>query len=113
MNRSQPEEPLNAPEISAILEDPKLSAFQKGEKLHDALYRMQNPRLSRAAELFAANRKRLGLPGSIQISGSPFFENPGVRVEFAVPNVGSFRDIAAALEKAAQSPDLESLFDIK
>jgi hypothetical protein len=113
MNKSQPEEPLDAPEISAILENPKLSAFQKGEKLQDALYRMKNPRLSQAAELFAANRQRLGLPGSVQISGSQFFENPGVRVEFDVPNAGRFRDIAAALEKAAQSPDLESLFDIK
>jgi hypothetical protein len=102
--------PLNNPEVPAILEDSRLSPFQKGEKLHEVLYRLRNPRLSRALDRFLAQKKLLGLPGAIRIVPHPFFETADLRVEFDAPDVERFRELAAALYQAAQLPELEQLF---
>jgi hypothetical protein len=102
--------PLDNPEILAVLNSSRLSPFQKGEKLHAILYRLRNPRLSQALDRFTARKKRLGLPGSVRISPHPFFETSSLRVEFEAANTESFRELASALQKAAQLPDLEELF---
>ena len=105
--------PLKSPQILVVLEDAGLSPFQKGEKIYEALYRLQNPRLSHATARFLASKDKLALPGSIQIDPHPFFEEPGVRVEFHAPSIEIFRQLAAALQRATQSPDLERLFDLE
>jgi hypothetical protein len=74
---------------------------------------LRNLRISRAAEQFAARKKLLGLPGSVQITADPFFETPGLRVKFNAPNADGFRDLAAALQKASRMPVLEELFDVR
>jgi hypothetical protein len=102
--------PLDNPEVIAVLDDSRLSPFQKGEKLHAILFRLRNPRLSQSLERFAARKKRLGLPGSIRISPHPFFETSNLRVEFDAGNTESFRELTSALQKAAQLQDLEELF---
>jgi hypothetical protein len=110
MNRMPFTDPLDIPEIQEFLRDAKLSSFQKGEKLYGALYRLRNPRVARAEADFAAQRKLLGLPGAIRITPPPYFETAELRVEFAAAGPGKFRELAAALQKAADSPELEKLF---
>jgi hypothetical protein len=104
--------PLREPQMLAMLEDAGLSPFQKGEKVHEILYRLVNPRLSRATDRFQAQKKLLDLPGSIQINAHPFFEEPGVHVEFNAPDPERFRRLAASLYEASQSPELDPLFQV-
>ena len=106
------DEPLKSPQVLAILEDAGLSPFQKGERVYEILYRLQHPRLSQAEDRFLARKKKLALPGSMQIEPHPFFEEPGLRVEFHASSVEHFRQLASALHDAAQSPDMERLFDL-
>jgi len=105
--------PVRSPEVLEIIGDSRLSPFQRGEKVYQFLYNLRNPRLSRALARFLAKKKSLCLPGSIRISAHPFFEEPGVRVEFDAPDVERFRDLTSALEKAAHQPDLMDLFCVK
>jgi hypothetical protein len=112
MAESRLDAPLDVPEASAILNDSRLSPFQKGEMLYEVLYRLRNPRLSQARERFQTKKKRLGLPGSIQLTPHPFFETAELHVEFKASDGKRFRELAAALEKASQSPDLEDLFQL-
>jgi ParB-like chromosome segregation protein Spo0J len=104
--------PLAEPEVSAFLEDPRLSPFQKGEKLHEILFCKRNPQLWKALGQFNDRRRRLALPDSIRISPHPFFETPDLRVEFLASNPEHFRALANALQNAAQSPALEELYDV-
>ncbi len=104
--------PLDDPAAKSILDDSRLSPFQKGEKLYGILYRMKYPQLSNALNRFETDRKQLALPGSVRIVPHPFFETADLRVEFQVSNAGHFRELAAALHNAAQSPKLEELFRI-
>ena len=106
------EAPLEDPQVPAILEDAGLSPFQKGEKIFERLYRLLNPRLSQAEDRFIAKKKLLGLPGSIRINAHPFFEESGLRVEFDASGIDGFRRLATALQEAAQSPEMEGLFDL-
>jgi len=105
--------PLKEPQLRTILEDAALSPFQKGEKLHENLYQRVYPRFSRALEHFQNRRKLLGLPGSIQINPHPFFEDPGVHVAFDAPDVHRLRRLTAALQKAAESAEMEELFKVE
>ncbi len=105
-------EPLQMPEIRAAVEDPCLSPFQKGEKVHEVLYRLRYPRLARALERFAARKKLLDLPGSIRITPDPFFESPGLRVEFNADSAKCFREHTAALQEASRSPVVDELFEV-
>lgn len=107
------DEPLQDAEIRSMLEDARLSPFQKGDRLHAILYRARNPRLSSARERFQEKRDRLDLPGSIRIIPHPFFETNDIRVEFDAPDAGRFRELAAALQQAAQRQELEGLFQLK
>jgi ParB-like chromosome segregation protein Spo0J len=102
---------LENPEIDAIVEEAQLSPFQKGEKVYEFLYRKRNPNLTRATEKFLNQKKALDLPGSIKISTDPFFENPGMRIEFEAADIDRFRRLAAALHAAAQSVAMEDLFN--
>jgi len=107
------DDPLKEPQARAILDDAALSPFQKGEKMYENLYKRMYPRLSRAVERFQNQKKLLGLPGSIQISPHPFFEDPGVRVEFDAPDAARLRRLSAALQKASESSVMEELFNIE
>ena len=112
MNRAPFTVPLDIPEIQECLRDAKLSSFQKGEKLHGALYRLRNPGVSRAESDFAERKKRLGLPGAIRIMPPPYFETAELRVEFEAASPEKFRELAAALQKAANSHALDVLFNL-
>jgi hypothetical protein len=112
MKETSLDAPLKEPQLLAMLEDAGLSPFQKGEKVHGFLYRLLNPRLSRATDRFQAQKKLLDLPGSIQIDAHPFFEEPGVHVEFSAPDPERFRRLAASLYEASQSPELDRLFQV-
>lgn len=97
-------------ELRAILDDSRLSLFQRGEQLHAALYRRRNPRISGAVDQFLARKKLLDLPASIRITTDPFFETPGLRVEFDALTAERFREMAAALRRASEMPALDDLF---
>jgi hypothetical protein len=109
----QPEEQLNRPEILEILEDSRLSPFQRGEKVYEALYRFRNPRLSQATDQFLAQLKGIQLPGAIRIRAHPFFEEPGLHVEFDAADPEGFQDLAAALQQAAGSLEFKNLFVVR
>ena len=107
-----PGKSLDSPEALAVMDDTRLSPFQKGENLYALLYRNRNQRLSKAEEQFRDKKKLLGLPGSIKVSADPFFENPGIHVEFEALNAQRFRELATSLQKAAQTEAIEELFKI-
>ena len=110
INRAVFTAPFDIPEIQELLRDVKLSSFQKGEKLYRTLYRLRNPSLAHAESDFAGQRKRLGLPVSVRVIPPPYFETAELRVEFEASNPQKFRELAAALQKAADSPELDRLF---
>jgi hypothetical protein len=112
MSGAEMDAPLENAEVLSVLSDSRLSPFQKGEKLHEILYRIRNPRLSEAVERFKFSKKQLDLPGSIRIQSHPFFETADLHVEFEASNAKRFRELAAALEKASQSPELDKLFRV-
>ncbi len=112
MNGSELGEVFSFAEVQSVLEDPRFSAFQKGERLYGVLYRRRNPRLSRAEEAFRLRTRQLRLPGAVSISPDPYFETPRLRIEFDVASAQGFRDIAAALREAAEAPVLEDLFRV-
>jgi ParB-like chromosome segregation protein Spo0J len=103
---------LADPEILSITRDAGLSGYQKGQKIHDLLYRRRNPRLSMARDAFLAEKSRLNLPGSVRLSPDPFFERPRLRVEFDVNSARAFRETVAALDLACRAPSLDRLFQI-
>jgi len=105
--------PLDGPEVSDIMNDPRLSPFQRGEKIYEFLYRLRYPRFSAALDRFDAQKKLLCLPGSIRIAAHPFFEQPGLHVEFDAPDIERFRHLASALREAAQLPESEELFIVR
>jgi ParB family transcriptional regulator, chromosome partitioning protein len=110
MAESRLDAPLNIPEVSAILEDSRLSPFQKGDRIYEALYCVRNPRLSHAHERFHSRIQQLELPGSIRLTPHPFFETAELHVEFEASDGKRFRELSAALQKASQAPELEELF---
>jgi ParB family transcriptional regulator, chromosome partitioning protein len=113
MTETQLYAPLDNPEASGILDDARLSPFQKGDRLYEILYRRINPRLSRAWERFDVKKKRLCLPGSVRLTPHPFFETSDLHVEFDASTSKRFRELADALQKASQSPELDELFQIE
>ena len=110
MNRADFTAPLEIEEIRKLLRDAKLSSFQKGEKLYVTLYRLRNPRVACAEADFAAQRKLLELPGAIRLAPSPYFETAELRVEFDASSPEEFRELVAALQRAADFPGLKKLF---
>lgn len=101
---------LDSPEIFEIIDDSRLSQFQRGEKLYSVLYCRRNPKLSQAADQFRDQLKQFRLPGPIRIRAHPFFEEPGLHVEFDASDPECFRDLAAALQRAAGSSEFDKLF---
>jgi hypothetical protein len=107
---NNPDAPLRSPEVTAIVEDSRLSPFQRGEKIYEILYRLRNPRLSRAADRFQSKVKKLNFPGPVRLRAHPFFEERGLHVEFDAPDAPRFRELTTALHQAVQSPDFDGLF---
>jgi ParB-like chromosome segregation protein Spo0J len=105
-------EVFNQPEILVVREDARLSAFQKGEKIHGYLYSLLNPRIARARENFQSEKAGLALPGTVRISADPFFETPRLRVEFDVASPQAFRETVDALGTACRKASLGRLFEI-
>jgi hypothetical protein len=97
----------------AILEDTRLSGFEKGEKIYERLYRISNPRLSAAESAFKEEKEKLGLPGSIRLAPDPYFETTKLRVEFDAANADAFKLAASHLARAAQHPALPKLFRLE
>jgi hypothetical protein len=69
--------------------------------------------LSQASEIFLDRLDRLGLPGSIRIRAHPYFEERGLHIELDAADARSFRDLAAALQRAAVSAETDDLFLVK
>jgi len=103
-------EVMDRPDIAAVLKDQGLSPFQRGERVHDILRRVQSPRLCRARDRFRAREQSLGLSGKVCITPDPFFETPRIRISFEVSSSDEFRDVASALNRAAHGPALDGLF---
>jgi hypothetical protein len=103
---------LTDSEVVAITNDPRLSPFQRGEKVYEILYRRRYPRVCQARDVFVENKKSLGLPGSIRINVDPFFESQELRVEFNASSAKHFRELTAELYEASQTPALDRLFRI-
>lgn len=100
------------PEIASVLEDSRLTHFQRGEQIHRILYRRRNPRLSEAEARFAEARRESGLPQSVRISPDPYFESPRIKFEFEASSSQVLREVSAALGRAAESPGADALFRV-
>jgi hypothetical protein len=104
---------LDSSEIREAAEDSCLSPFQRGEKIYEILYRRRNPRLSQASDQFIDRLKRLKLPAPIRIRAHPYFEAPGLRVEFDALDPEHFSALVAALQEAGGLPEFKNLFIVK
>jgi ParB-like chromosome segregation protein Spo0J len=103
---------LHSPDVLRFANDLRLTPFQRGELVHEALYRRRNPTLARAREHFATVKKELGIPGAVRLFPDPFFETPRLKVDFDVTSVERFRELVSSLHAAAQHPSMEKLFDV-
>ncbi len=110
MAGAHPGAALEEQEVRTIIGDVRLSPFQKGEKVYEFFFRRRNPNLTQAIERFRNQERLLDLPSLIKISADPFFENPGVHIEFDASDVKRFRELVDALHRAAHSGDMEELF---
>jgi hypothetical protein len=104
---------LVRPELSAALEAPGLSQFQKGERIFDLLCKWRNPRLSQAEENFGTCKRKLALPGSVSLLHDSFFESRQLTVEFTVSTPQQFREVTAELQRAGREPALDELMRMK
>lgn len=110
MSGSELDAPLQKAEALSVLEDSRLSPFQKGMRLYEILYRIRFPMLSDTEARFNFAREQLHLPGFIRIRPHPFFETADLHVEFEASTAKRFRELASALAEAAESPELDKLF---
>jgi hypothetical protein len=106
------EEVLRHAEIIEISADAGLSPQERGQKLYDLLYRQRFPRITAAEDRFFAATSEIDLPGDVHLHHDRYFETTSIRVEFQAASVSRFRTLAGALDKAARSPKLETLFQI-
>jgi hypothetical protein len=97
--------------VPEILDDANTSPGEKAERLRALLRRVRYPRLAGAEARFAEERSRLELPRAVRVSHAPYFETPGVKVEFEAATPDAFRRAAEALERAAADPRLHRLFE--
>jgi len=104
------EEVLQQPEINGILTDASLTPHEKGRQLYDFLYRRRFPRISAAEDRFAVAASEIDLPGDVSVHHDRYFETTSIRVEFQAASADRFRLLAGALDRAAQSPNIEKLF---
>ena len=109
---AEPGKPLEEPQVREVLNKPRLSPAQRGEKVYAILYRLRYPRVAQAEKLFMERRQSLGLPGSIRITADPFFETPDLDVGFNAHDAERFRKLAAELYEASHKPELDRLFGI-
>ena len=107
------EEPLLQREVVEISADAGLAPHEKGQRIHDLLYRQRFPRISAAEDRFATVTATLDLPGDVRVHHDRYFETQAIRVEFEADSAARFRALAAALEKAARSPEIDTLFQIR
>jgi hypothetical protein len=100
-------------EIAGIPADAKMPPHEKGQKIHDFLYRQRFPGISAAEDRFAAAAAGLGLPGDIHFHHDRYFERPAIRVEFAAQSAARFRELVSALERATRAPGIDTLFQVR
>jgi hypothetical protein len=111
-SRSALSEVFSRPELVSILNQEGLSTFQRGERVRDTLHRLRYPRLSAAATKFEKTKESLRLKGAISVSSDPFFEKPGIKLEFQSATAKSFIETVSILNAASQSPLLDALFKV-
>jgi hypothetical protein len=109
---AEPGKPLEDPQVREVLNNPRLSPAQRGEKVYAILYRLRYPRLAQAEKLFMERKQSMGLPGSVRITADPYFEKPDLYVEFNAHDAERFRKLAAELFEASRKPELDRLFEI-
>jgi hypothetical protein len=112
INGTEPGKPLEDPQVREVLNNPRLSPAQRGEKVYTILYRLRFPRLAQAEKLFMERKKSLGLPGSVRITADPYFETPDLYVQFSAHDAERFRKLAAELFEASRKPELDRLFKV-
>jgi len=109
---AEPGKALEDPQVREVLNNPRLSPAQRGEKMYAILYRLRFPRVAQAEKLFMERKQSLGLPGSVRITPDPYFETPDLYVEFNAHDAERFRKLAAELFEASRKPELDRLFQI-
>jgi hypothetical protein len=112
INKSKPIEILKDPQVTAVLENNRLTPGERGERVYTILYRLRYPTVSDAGKRFLERKRSLGLPGSVRISADPYFEKPDIHVEFTVRDAEHFRQLAKKLREATEKPELDLLFHI-
>ncbi len=112
MAGTEPVKPLENLQVQEVLDNARLSPAQRGEEICDILYRFRYPIISQAEKRFLEKKQSLDLPGSIRIKTDPYFETPGLNVEFRAHDAEHFRKLAEKLFDISRKPELEKLFKI-
>ncbi len=104
---------LASGEIKDILGSPRLSSFQRAEKIRLVLKKKRYPTLSSWEKSFDSLRKKLRWPREIALNPSPFFEEKRLSVTFNFESQQEFRASLLRLEELASRREFSELFKFK
>jgi ParB/RepB/Spo0J family partition protein len=98
-------------EIQDIIDADKQTLSQKGDRVRALLRRRRFPVLSGHEEKFLQQRKKLRLPGGVQLLPPPFFEGGRFRIEIEFNRTADLREKAEAVMNMADSGPLQDMVD--
>jgi ParB/RepB/Spo0J family partition protein len=98
-------------EMQQIIAADKQTLSQKGDRVRAFLRRRRFPRLSVHEEKFSQQRRKLRLPGGVQLLPPPFFEGGRFRVEIEFSRTADLRERAGAVMNMAESGLLQDMVD--
>ena len=98
-------------EIQQIFTADKHSLSQKGDRVRALLRRRRFPRMSEHEERFLQQRRKLRLPGGVQLLPPPSFEGGKFRVEIEFDCAADLREKAGAVKSMAESGLLQDMVE--
>jgi ParB family transcriptional regulator, chromosome partitioning protein len=98
-------------EIQDIIDADKQTLSQRGDRVRALLRRRRFPVLSGYEEKFLQQRKKLRLPGGVQLLSPPFFEGGRFRIEIEFSRTADLREKAKAVMNMADSGPLQDIVD--
>ncbi len=103
---------LQQPELAEILAGAELTSTQKAERCKEALMRLRYPRFSRAQQAFHDLLKEAGVPPTLRISPSPFFNSEEVSIAFSFKSEKEFRHCLGVLQRLDAEGVIEKLVQL-
>ncbi len=104
---------LSSKEILDIMESEKLSPLQKTDKVRQILRKKRYPALSLREESFDSLLKKLGLPKTVKVKPSPFFEEDNFMVNFSFENSEELKANLLKLQELSSKKEFSAIFKFK